>query len=144
MSHITIARGGHQYQVEKPIEERFKAPESHPLFSRITDVKKITSPVELQCHPDTVFYARNPLYFHPNQMPSSGVRGDHFVAIRAIPADQYDMTHATVQCVYLRVANNKWEMLKNGSILSEDDFEKFVQLANGQEVTMNGTCWKRI
>lgn len=120
-----------------------KALESHALF-KITDVERISSPADLGYHPDSVLSVFDYFVIQPKQMSKSGVRGDDFVAIRAAQVDQYDLSHANVECVYLRMIGEKWELRKRGSPFSESDFEKFVQLAQGKEVLIDGKCWKRI
>lgn len=120
------------------------APESHPLFEISKDLRKIDSPVELGYHPDTVLSVFDYFVIHLSQMSQSGVRGDNFVAIRCAPVQDYHLTHAKVECVYLRAIEGKWVLHKLGKALTESEFQEFSQLAQGKEVKMGPQLWKRI
>lgn len=117
----------------------------HLLFTNLpNDLTKIISPAELNYHPDSILSALDNLYIYPNQMKHSGVFGDDFVAIRCAPVDEYNMTQAKVECVYLRCEKDSWVAKNSANVVNQEELERFHNLANWQEVKMGNIIWKRI
>ncbi|MBX7066818.1 MAG: hypothetical protein K1X28_06270 [Parachlamydiales bacterium] len=102
------------------------------MIKTVGDIKHV-SQSELGFHPDSVLSAGYGMVYS-HHMSEPVVRGKNFIAVRLAPVDNYELTHAKVDFVYVRISGNKVHLAKLGNEMTSEDVTDFFNLAKGEKV----------